>query len=693
MCGEEVCNKVEKMSIQDKKPKKGAAPLEFAEKYNERLAKWETLKKASDQRLAALKHEPIKVTLPDGTVKEGLSYETTPLSIAESISAGLAQSAVVAKLNDDTLWDMTRPLEGDCALQFLKFSDPEAQHVFWHSSAHLLGQSMELFYPEGQLTIGPAVEEGFYYDIYLADKSVSSDHFATLESNVNKFIKQKQPFERLVLTKEEAKDLFKDNVFKQRILDSKVADGETCTAYRCGHLIDLCRGPHIPTSSKLKAFKITKNSSSYWLSNADNEALQRIYAISFDSKDAFKEWKEFQAQALARDHRNIGKQQELWYFHPLSPGSAFMLPHGTRIYNKVKEFMREEYWKRGYEEVITPNVFNKALWETSGHWGKYQENMFTFECEKQEYGMKPMNCPGHCLLFDHRQRSYKELPFRVAEFGVLHRNELSGTLTGLTRVRRFVQDDAHIFCRMDQVLSEVNGVLDFIKHVYGVFGFTFTLELSTRPDNFLGEVALWDKAEAHLQAALEAWGMPWKLNPGDGAFYGPKIDIHVIDAMRRSHQCATCQLDFTLPARFELKYTTEGTVMDRPVMIHRAIFGSIERFLAMLTEHLAGKWPFWVSPRQLIVLPISEHFNEYAKEVRDMLWQKKYFVDADLTNKKLPKKVREAQVAQYNYILVVGKEEETNRSVNIRMRDSDKTRVASLDELCQELREKTENHQ
>lgn len=381
-----------------------------------------------------------------------------------------------------------------------------------------------------------------------------------------------------------------------------------------------------------------------------------------------QEYLAFMEEAAKRDHRKIGKEQELFFFHEMSPGSCFFLPHGTRIYNTLMEFLREEYWTRGYEEVMTPNMYNAKLWETSGHWQNYKDNMFTFDVEKEKFGLKPMNCPGHCLLFAHRERSYRELPWKVADFGVLHRNEFSGALSGLTRVRRFQQDDTHIFCTEEQVKGEIHGLFDFLQTVYGLLGFTFKLKLSTRPEEkYVGDIATWDKAEAQLQEALEeftaAGGSKWELNPGDGAFYGPKIDITISDALRREHQCATIQLDFQLPQRFKLEYNTgeqvapkegaegaEESQYKRPVMIHRAIYGSLERFIAILTEHFAGKWPFWISPRQIMIVPVMVSANDYCLEVQQLFRKKNMHVDVDVSGNTMNKKIRAAQLHQYNYI-------------------------------------------
>jgi threonyl-tRNA synthetase len=514
-----------------------------------------------------------------------------------------------------------------------------------------------------------------------------AEDFEKLDAIMAFIAGQKQPFERVAVPKAVALEMFKYNKYKTEIIRDKVPDGDVITVYRCGPLIDLCRGPHLPNTGYVKAIKVTKNSSAYWLGKAENDSLQRVYGIAFPEKAALEEWVHWQEEAAKRDHRNVGKLQDLFFFHQLSPGSCFWLPHGARIYNKLIEFLRGEYHKRGFTEVITPNVYNSGLWETSGHWQNYSENMFKFEAEKTMFAMKPMNCPGHCLMFDHKKRSYRELPIRFADFGVLHRNEFSGALTGLTRVRRFQQDDAHIFCAPEQIKSEIANALKFMQHVYGIFGFQFDLELSTRPEKYLGELSVWEKAEAQLAESLNEFGKPWKLNPGDGAFYGPKIDIHITDAMKRSHQCATIQLDFQLPLRFQLEYEAGSGVSTKPVIIHRAILGSVERFTAILIEHTGGKWPFWISPRQVLVATVSDKFNDYAEEVRQAIHDAGYYVDADFSDRTIPKKVREAQVAQYNYILVIGQEEVNAKTVNVRTRDNVVHGVRTVPQLLDELKQ------
>nr|XP_010913364.1 threonine--tRNA ligase, mitochondrial 1 [Elaeis guineensis] len=631
--------------------------------------------------------EPIKITLPDGTVKEGKKWMTSPIDIAKEISSGLAASALIAQVNG-TLWDMTRPLEGDCELKLFKFDSNEGRDTFWHSSAHILGQSVEMEFG-CKLCIGPCTTrgEGFYYDAFYDDLTLNEEYFDQIKSRASKAVAEKQPFERIEVSREQALEMFSENKFKVEIIN-ELPEDKTITVYRCGPLVDLCRGPHIPNTSFVKAFACLKASSSYWRGKSDRESLQRVYGISFPDSKRLKEYLTQIEEAKKRDHRLLGQNQELFFFHPLSPGSCFFLPHGTRIYNKLMEFLRVQYRDRGYQEVLTPNMYNMQLWETSGHAANYKDNMFVFEIEKQEFGLKPMNCPGHCLMFEHRVRSYRELPLRLADFGVLHRNELSGALTGLTRVRRFQQDDAHIFCRESQIKDEVKSVLEFLNYTYHIFGFTFELELSTRPEKYLGDIETWDQAEAALTDALNEFGRPWQINEGDGAFYGPKIDIGVFDALKRKFQCGTLQLDFQLPLRFKLSYSAEDEKkMERPVMIHRAILGSVERMFAILLEHYKGKWPFWLSPRQAIVCNVSEKSEDYAKQVRDQIHQAGYYVDADITDRKIQKKVREAQLAQYNYILVVGEEEAKTGQVSVRVRDGSDHSTMSMEALLTHFKE------
>jgi len=699
-----------------------------------RQERFDALLAKQNAALAGLPQEPIQVTMPDGKVLSKTAWVDSPLSIAESISKQFAGKMVVAKvkysrrlqglgtvvaadeMDEDAdahdeasgfeLWDMARPLEGDCELKLVPFDDPEGQETFWHSSSHVLGGALEQMYG-AQLTHGPPTSGGFFYDSYMGSQVVLSDDFGKVEAKAKELSKAKHPFVRLVLSKEDALELFADNPFKVHTIQTKVPDGSLTTAYKCGPLVDLCRGPHLPHTGRVEAFAVVKNSSAYFLGQANCDSLQRVYGISFPDSKLLKKWKQFQEEAQKRDHRRIGTEQELFFFHELSPGSCFFLPHGTRMYNALVQFIRAHYWGSGaktdriYHEVITPNMYNMNLWVTSGHAAKYKENMFVFDIEKQEFGLKPMNCPGHCLMFRHKARSYRELPLRFADFGVLHRNELSGALTGLTRVRRFQQDDAHIYCSVGQIRSEVIGVLELIRSVYKIFGMTFSLCLSTRPETKIGDDGLWDRAEKLMEEALNDFGEPWKLNPGDGAFYGPKIDVRVYDALERPHQCATVQLDFNLPNRFDLSYTGQGaeakeSLTDsssdaeralaannklRPVMIHRAVLGSVERMIAILTEHYAGKWPLWLSPRQLVIVPVTKEQLAYAEELRAFFHGAGFHVDVDESLNKLPKMILNAQKAQYNYILVVGRTEVEAKAVNVRLRTGVELGIQHRDEF------------
>ncbi|KAK9382705.1 uncharacterized protein V2V93DRAFT_343820 [Kockiozyma suomiensis] len=679
----------------------GSSPLEVnppPEFIAHRVKMFEELKKEYDADIASKPRTAIVVTLKDGSTKPGIAWETTPMSIAREISKSLADRTIISKVNN-LLWDLERPLEEDSTLEFFDFETPEGKRVFWHSSAHILGEASERHYG-CHLCVGPPTDDGFFYEMSIDSRVVSQNDFGALETIAKSAIKERQPFERLVVSKENLLKMFTHNKYKQTIIESKIPDGTSTTVYRCGPLIDLCVGPHVPNTGRVKAFKVLKNSSSYFLGSAENDSLQRIYGVSYPDPKQMTEYLKFLEEAAKRDHRKIGRDQDLFFFHELSPGSCFWLPHGTRIYNNLLELMRSEYRKRGYEEVITPNMFNSKLWETSGHWQHYKDDMFSIGVEKETFALKPMNCPSHCLIFKSRERSYRELPWRVADFGVLHRNEASGALTGLTRVRRFQQDDTHIFCTQDQIEDEITGVFDFLKHIYGIFGFTFKLELSTRPEKYLGELSTWDDAEKKLSSALDKFGEAWELNPGDGAFYGPKIDITISDALRRQYQCATIQLDYQLPERFELEYHVatseekeikegEKAQYARPVMIHRAILGSVERMTAILTEHFGGRWPFWLSPRQVLVIPVGVKYIEYAEEVKKILFDAGLYADSDVSGNTLMKKVRNGQLQQYNFILIVGEQELSARAVNVRNRDDQSTQakgdMVGLDEVVEKF--------
>ena len=650
----------------------------------ERLDKFITLKAKQDAYIAskAAEARAISVTVED-KVYDCVAYVDTPMRIAklhyvdgaankDAAKEGKKRlGAFVAARVDGLMWDLQRPLEGHVkTLEYFTFEDEEGLEVFRHSSSHILGACLERVYG-AVLSSGPPCREGFYYDCGLPElverpdgsdasgphgaciadrkvtedgivpidvtRSVAGDHLKGIEKTAERMIaKWGFDFERLEVSKEELLDLFSYNQLKCENLAAKIPDGARSTIYRCGPFMDPCRGPHLTSTKHVGALHVTKNSSAYYKADATRDLLQRVYGISFPSKKELADWKFRMAEAAKRDHRKIGAAQSLFFFDPISPGSAFWLPHGARIYDRLLNRMRDMYWRRGYDVVVTPNTYNKSLWETSGHWGKYRDNMFQFDCESQQFGIKPMNCPGHCVLYKHVKHSYRDLPLRYAEFGVLHRNELSGALVGLTRVRRFIQDDAHVFCREDQVEDEISSFLEFLEEVYGWFGFKFVLKFSTKPTCAIGSDAVWEKAETALQQALDKSGVEYGINPGDGAFYGPKLDVELTDCIGRSHQCGTLQVDFNLPERFDLRYAgadeqasakraaadTEGKAgeggdkdassgVNRPVMIHRAIYGSFERFIAILIEHCAGKWPMWLSPRQVAIINVP-----YAKRDR-----------------------------------------------------------------------------
>ncbi|KAI6244196.1 Threonyl-tRNA synthetase [Aphelenchoides fujianensis] len=588
------------------------------------------------------------------------------------------------------LWDLDRPLEGDAHLKLLKFEDEEGQQVFWHSSAHILRQACGLS-GRGDLCHGPPTADGFYYDTHKDGVTIAQPDFAKLDKICRCVIEDKQPFERLEMKKEDLLEMFSYNKFKAsgcsrvRILEQKVTT-PTTTVYRCGPLIDLCRGPHVRHTGVIKAMKVFPMRE-YKMDQGKMTA-ERAYGVSFPDSQQLKEWEKIQEEVFMRDHHNLGSKQELFFFHPLSPGSAFWYPKGAHIYNSLVNCIKKEYRKRGFQEVISPNMYNAKLWEKSGHWQHFAEDMFCFEVEKEQYALKPMNCPGHCLLFGSRPHTHNELPLRLADFGVLHRNEFSGALTGLTRVRRFQQDDAHIFCRPDQIVEEIEGCLGFLQHIYGLFGFTFELNLGTRSlYKYFGDIATWDDAERQLKEALNKSGHPWKLNLGDGAFYGPKIDITIKDALRRSFQCATIQLGFQLPQRFVLFYydgqsenlskklrkmLTKKNKQEkhRPVIIHHAVLGSVERMIAILTENFAGKWPFWLSPRQAKIIVTDKIVKPYALEVKKRLFEAGFEVEFDEDSPDTMNKQRSnAEIQQFNFILVVGQEQWSHHTVDVWTRE------------------------
>ncbi|EFE39210.1 hypothetical protein TRV_06122 [Trichophyton verrucosum HKI 0517] len=664
------------------------------------------------EKVEELKNKPrfdITVTLEvgDGAPSTVIAqaWHSTPGSFLKDIPKELSSSVVIAKLDGKELWDLDRPLERDCRIRYLPFDSVEGREVFWHSSAHALGEACECQYG-CLLSHGPPTAQGFFYDMAIPEGGVVTQaDYPSLDAKTAKIFKEKQSFDRLEVSKENLKKMFGYSKYKLHYIDNLI-EGESSTVYRCGTLVDLCRGPHIQNTGKIKAMKITQNSSAYFLGDQTNDALQRIRGVAFPDKKLLQEHLKFLEEAEKRNHLKIGKEQELFFFDEVSPGCPFLLPNGTKIFNALQKLLRTEYRKRGYQEVQSPNMYDVGIWRQSGHWAHYKDDMFKLDVEKRDWALKPMNCPGHCIMFGHRERSYRELPLRMADFGVLHRNEASGALHGLTRVRKFQQDDTHIFCTDNQIMEEIEGLFDFLRAIYGLFGFSFKLKLSTRPEKYLGKLETWDFAEAQLREALTKFkGADWEIDEGDGAFYGPKIDITISDALKREHQCATIQLDYQLPLNFKLEYMTGETVPKsaapatskaeakpaegdsnpaqaqpsdsstpgpgraRPVVIHRAIIGSFERFFGILIEHFGGKWPFWLSPRQILIVPVMASANDYVEELQEILRGDKLNVDIDLSGHTMQKKIRNGQLAQYNFIFVVGAQEKESRSVNIRNRD------------------------
>ncbi|KAG8529225.1 uncharacterized protein KY384_005860 [Bacidia gigantensis] len=709
--GYEKAKKAGKMASQPPASTDGSLP-DF---IIERNQLFDELKRKSDAEVLSKDKPAINVTLELGRDRNGQlrpampvaakAWESTPGSFLRHVDKDVSADVVIAKVDGKQLWDLDRPLEYDCRVSYLPFTSAEGRNVFWHSSAHVLGEAAECQY-KCLLSHGPPVDQGFFYDMALPEgQGVKESDWPPLESKASKFFKEKQPFERLHVSILDLRKMFAYSKYKMYYIDN-LLPAEGSTVYKCGTLVDLCLGPHIQNTGKIKTFQIMKNSSAYFRGDKNDDSLQRIYGVAFPDKKLMAEHKRFLEEAKERDHRKLGIDQELFFFNELSPGSVFMLPHGTLIFNAIQKLLRSEYHMRGYQEVQSPNMYDAELWKKSGHWQHYSEDMFGLSVEKRQWALKPMNCPGHCIMFGHRERSYRELPIRMADFGVLHRNEASGALHGMTRVRKFQQDDCHIFATQDQITEEIEGLFDMLKAVYGLFGFPFKLKLSTRPENFLGDIQTWDIAEAKLKAALnrfsDAGNGDWELNEGDGAFYGPKIDITISDALKRDFQCATIQLDFQLPQRFELEYMTDqaaskpkdasvsatngdapeterlkapGPGRARPVMIHRAIIGSFERFMGILTEHFAGKWPFWLSPRQILVIPVTPAVNIYCEEVQILLRANKLLADVDLSGNTMQKKIRTGQLQQYNFIFVLGAQEREARSVNIRNRDDKATQA------------------
>jgi len=605
----------------------------------------------------------VHITFPDGNIK---SFENPPtgLEIARSISEGFARNCVALRTNGHIL-DLSDRIDNDTKVRLITTKDPEALDILRHSAAHVMAQAILRLYKGAHLTIGPAVEDGFYYDIDM--EPISEEDFAKIEAEMKKAIKAREPFKRVKVSKEEALAFYKNEPYKLEMIQD-LEDG-TISYYRHGDFTDLCRGPHVPDTGFIKAFKLMKVSGAYWRADQSNAQLQRIYGTAFFDKKALKAYLNFLEEARKRNHRKIGIALDLFSFHDEAPGMPFFHAKGMVVWNALLEYWREEHRAAGYVETKTPITLNRDLWERSGHWENYRENMYTTTIDETEFAIKPMNCPGGMLLFGSKRYSYRDLPIRQAEIGLVHRHELSGVLSGLFRVRAFHQDDAHIFMRPDQIQEEILGVLKLVERIYGTFGLGFHLELSTRPEKSIGTDEQWAEATDGLQAALDVYGSDYKVNQGDGAFYGPKIDVHIKDALGRTWQCGTVQLDMSLPQRFNLSYIDADNDKRRPIMIHRVIYGSIERFFGILVEHFAGKFPLWLAPVQAILLPINDELAAYANDVNRMLVEAGLRTVVDSRAESLNKKIRDAQLNYIPLILTIGKKEQAASTLAVRTLD------------------------
>jgi threonyl-tRNA synthetase len=610
----------------------------------------------------------IQVTFPDGAVRE-YTQGTTIDQVAESISSGLRKNAVAGKLNGKVV-DLSTKLEEDAKIEIVTLDNTAGLEVYRHSTAHLLAQAIKRIYgnKEVKLGIGPVIEDGFYYDIDIANPLTPED-LIRIEKEMERIAQENLSITRRVVSRKEALQIFEEleDPYKIELIRDLPEDVEL-TIYDQGEFFDLCRGPHLPSTGRIKAFKLLSVAGAYWRGNSNNKMLQRIYGTAFPKKAQLDEHLHLLEEAKKRDHRKLGKELKLFMFSEEAPGMPFYLPNGTTIRNELEQFARRLQIERDYNEVRTPFIMNQRLWEESGHWDHYHNNMYFTEVDDNKFALKPMNCPGHMLIYKNDLHSYRELPIRIAEFGQVHRHEFSGALNGMMRVRTFCQDDAHIFVLPSQIETEISKVISLIDLIYQVFGFSYRVELSTRPEDSMGDPALWDQAEQELKNVLESKGIEYRLNEGDGAFYGPKIDFHILDALKRSWQCGTVQLDFQMPEKFDLNYVGEDNQKHRPVVIHRAVYGSIDRFIGILTEHFAGAFPTWLSPVQAKVIPVSTAFEGYVAEVTKKLLAAGIRVEADQRNEKLGYKIREAQLEKIPFMLVVGENEVNAGTFSVRRR-------------------------
>ncbi|MBQ9021252.1 MAG: threonine--tRNA ligase [Eggerthellaceae bacterium] len=616
----------------------------------------------------------MQIFLPDGSSKE-IQDGATIADVAASIGAGLAKAALAGKINGE-LCDVSTPVEDGATVEIITDKSPEALGILRHSCAHVMAEAVQLLYPGVQIAFGPETEDGFFYDFGL-ESTISSDDFEKIEAKMAEIIAADAPFVRKVVSREEAKAVFGNQKFKHEHIDD-FAEDEQISIYEHGTFSDLCAGPHLPSAGKIGAFKLMKVAGAYWKGDAENEQLQRVYGTAFFKQKDLDEHLHNLAEAEKRDHRKIGRDLNIFMINDMAgAGLPLYLPDGARVIRTMQEWLRRELYRRGYEEVITPHIYKADVWKTSGHYSFYHENMYFFEINEgsddeprmSEYGVKPMNCPGHVMLYKNAIHSYREMPIRYFEFGTVYRHELSGAVHGLMRARGFTQDDAHVFCREDQVVDEVLAILDLADNIMSEFGFEYAAEISTRPEKSIGTDEMWEKAESFLREAIETRGIPYEINPGDGAFYGPKIDIKVKDAIGRWWQCSTVQVDFNLPERFDISYRTADNTEERPWMLHRALFGSIERFLGILLEHTTGNLPLWLAPVQAVVIPIADRHLDAAYDIAKQIRSAEGRVEVYEQNEPMRVKIAKAQAAKVPYMLVVGDKEIEEGTVSLRTRE------------------------
>ena len=626
----------------------------------------------------------VKIILPDGSAKE-YAAGTTLGEAVKQLSNSLAKKVLAANVNGE-LTDLREELVDGSEVAFLTFEDEGGKHTLRHTASHILAQAVKRLWPEAKLAIGPAIDKGFYYDIDM-EHTLTPEDLGKIEKEMSRIVKENLPITKSVMSRQEAIEFFKskNEDYKVELIEDLPEDA-VISCYAQGDFIDLCAGPHVASTGKVKAFKLQSIAGAYWRGDEKNKMLQRIYGTAFEKKEELDAYLHLLEEAAKRDHRKLGKELGLFVIKEEGPGFPFFLPKGMALRNELENFWREVHHEFDYEEIRTPIILNKQLWETSGHWFHYRENMYTTIIDDEEYAIKPMNCPGGILVYQNEMHSYRDFPLRYAELGLVHRHELSGALHGLFRVRAFTQDDAHVFMLPDQMQSELMKVIELFDRIYSQFGLKYHVELSTKPDNAMGDDAIWEAATEALRNAIEAKGIPYVINPGDGAFYGPKLDYHIEDSLGRTWQCGTIQLDMNLPERFQIEYVGEDGQKHRPIMIHRACFGSMERFIGILTEHYAGAFPTWMAPVQVKILPISEKHVEYAKELAKQMHRDYVRVEVDDRSEKIGYKIRQAQMAKVPYMLVVGDKEVEEGTVNVRKHGGDELGSVPFEEFFNSIK-------